>query len=243
MALLEDFRYIIRGGFPENGVLVLRGVPASGKTIFSLTLVNELLERGNRCIYVTTELSPDALKKQVCAEFSWDFERHEREGRLLFLDGYSWRLEKRGQGIVNLSNLTEVGHAFSELVGKGGGKLFFVFDSITSLMLYNDPTNVAKFLQVQVARLRDMGASGLFVMETGIFEEDIINLLSFFVDGFLELKVQDENGVLQSYFRVSSVRNAKHQTLWIPCYIESDGFKFASIGIYIGFPNGPAATH
>lgn len=229
MRVLEDFEKVIDNGLPKGSILLLRGVPSSGKTIFCLTLVKELLENGTRCIYVTTELPPDALKKQAYSEFGWDLAKDEREGRLLFLDGYSWRLGKTGPHVLDLSSLTQVGHSLFELFRKESGRFFFVFDSLTSLMLYNKPANVTQFMQVQVARLREKNAGGVLVLEAGVSDQQTINLLSFFVDGLFELAVREEQGTLHGYFRVFAVRNASHRKSWMPFAICGKGFAFSRL--------------
>jgi KaiC/GvpD/RAD55 family RecA-like ATPase len=229
MQILEDFEKVVDRGLPKGSILLLRGVPSSGKTIFCLTLVKELLEYGTRCIYVTTELPPDALKKQAHSEFGWDLSRDEKEGRLLFLDGYSWRLGKTGPYVLDLSSLTQVGHALFELFRKESGRFFFVFDSLTSLMLYNRPENVTQFMQVQVARLREKSAGGILVLEAGVSDQQTINLLSFFVDGLFELAVREEQGTLHGYFRVFAVRSASHRKNWMPFSISDRGFTFSRL--------------
>ncbi len=75
---IEGFDKLIEGGFPEGSVVLVSGGPGSGKTTFSSQYIWEGLKKGETCVYITTEESPEDIKEDV-KEFGFDFEKHEGE--------------------------------------------------------------------------------------------------------------------------------------------------------------------
>lgn len=232
-ALLSDFEKIIDGGLRENTIYLIRGLPGSGKTSFCVTLLGELLEKGEECVYLTTELSPKDLMKHTKNGFGLDFERYVREGKLLFLDACSWKTGKSGPEVLDVSNLMTVSHELSVLldeVSSNKRKRFFLFfDSITSLLLYNPVEGVVKFLQVLVERMRmacENGVPGIFTVETGIHDKTTVNMASFFMDSIFETRKLPVAEDIIRQFRVMTLKSARHETRWLPIKIDKSGFGF-----------------
>lgn len=232
--LLEEMEKIIEGGLRLNTVYLLRGVPASGKTLFALTVANELMLNGKPVIYLTTELSPEELKESTKAGFGWDFGEFERKGLLLLLDGYSWRLGKADQkerraDITSLSDMSVSLNRWIEEYGRkaNGQRILVVFDTVSSLLLHNDLADVVKFMQLQVARFREAKVSGLLLLEAGISDESVIERLSFFVDGVFETRLRQADSDIERQFRVLAVRRAMHYAGWLPFRPTPGGFEFA----------------
>lgn len=237
MTLLEDFDNIIDGGLQENTLFLLRGIPASGKTLFALSLARELASKGRTVVYLTTELPPADLRENVRHGLGWDITELERSGRLVLLDGYSWRLGKsaREVGQIDLTNLSEASAALNRIVQElqrtvkpGEHPMFFILDTVSSLLMYNDLTTVVKFMQVQVARFRDAHVSALLVLEAGMDDEPLLQKMSFFVDGVFETKLLEAHGEIHRYFRVQALRRAMHYTGWLHFEAASYGFQFTT---------------
>jgi len=56
---------MLGGGFPQERVILVRGGPGSGKTIFSLQFIVEGVKRGERGIYVTLEEPLNSRAREV----------------------------------------------------------------------------------------------------------------------------------------------------------------------------------
>lgn len=233
MGLFSDFERIIEGGLQENTVYLMRGLPGSGKTAFCTTLLKELLEKGKDCVYLTTELSPRDFMAHTKHGFGVDFEPYVKKGKLLFLDACTWKIGKSGPGVINISDLTALGHELSMLLvdvcDKKKERFFLFFDSITSLIIYSPPEIVVKFLQALATRMRETcegGIPGVFTVETGIHDDKIINMMSFFMDGIFETRVVPVDGDIARQFCVATLKSAKHETKWLPTKIDKNGFRF-----------------
>ncbi len=73
---IEGFDELIEGGIPESSVILLSGGPGAGKTTFSSQYIWKGLQKGDTCVYITTEESPEDIKKDV-KEFGFDFSKYE----------------------------------------------------------------------------------------------------------------------------------------------------------------------
>ncbi|MEE6210054.1 ATPase domain-containing protein [Salarchaeum sp. III] len=63
----------LNGGLPENRAYLVTGGPGTGKSTLAMNFLQAGLERGERCLYISTEQSPQGLR-EAFEEFS--FEMH-----------------------------------------------------------------------------------------------------------------------------------------------------------------------
>lgn len=225
MSLLEDFNLLINGGLRNDTIYMVKGVPSSGKTSFGITLLKEFLGKGRKCVYVTTEMDPADIIANAKSSFGLDLEEYAKKGLFFWVDGYSWRLQKKSEVIADIANLSDLSTVINNTLTKEKD-FFLLFDSLTSLFLYNDPEVVTKFTQIQVARFRNKDVLGMLLLEEGVTDKKTTDTLSYFVDGLFETKLQDEQGDLKRYFRVFSMKLASHKTQWMPFQIDNTGFHF-----------------
>jgi circadian clock protein KaiC len=61
---------------------LIAGNPGSGKSIFSLQVLNYAASKGEKCLYMSFEESPDALKSHM-EDFGWTPEEHIENGNLV----------------------------------------------------------------------------------------------------------------------------------------------------------------
>jgi KaiC/GvpD/RAD55 family RecA-like ATPase len=78
---------LIEGGFLEGSANMVTGETGTGKTIFALQFLWEGLKKGDTCIYITLEESPEDIKADAL-EFGWDFSEYESKGlfRIIYHD-------------------------------------------------------------------------------------------------------------------------------------------------------------
>ena len=230
MALLKDFEQIIDNGLTKNTITMLKGVPAAGKTILAVTLAAELLESGKKCLYITTELPPTEVLENA-EIIGKDLSNYVVKGALRFADAYSWRLDVRGDNVINLPDLGQFGHVIKEMMDSQGKGCVVIFDTLTGLMVYHEPEHVIKFMQIQVARFRQNGSFTLIIIETGAVDRNVMRMLTLGVDALVEIKLREERGYLRRYLRVFSAKKAKHRTEWIPFDVTSKGFALRMEGL------------
>lgn len=77
---------MLGGGFPTGRIILVRGGPGSGKTVFSLQFILSGVKNGERGVYVTLE-EPLNLIKANMLSFGWKLENLENKGSFKTVDG------------------------------------------------------------------------------------------------------------------------------------------------------------
>ncbi len=88
---LELFRRLLGISPNDHFYALVSGAPGAGKTIVTYELLWHYLEEGDRSLYITTEDTPQLIMAKM-KRFGWDAEPFLTDGRLAFIDMYSWRL-------------------------------------------------------------------------------------------------------------------------------------------------------
>ena len=97
-----------------------------------------------------------------------------------------------------------------------------IFDSISTLFVYNVENEVVRFLQVNLARIKQMGCFGVWTVEEGIHTPALYNMLRHIFDTILELRFE-ETSILERYMRVHTCKDSTHTTQWFPYEIKDNG--------------------
>lgn len=221
---------VLPEGMPKGSTILNLSPPGSGKTTMLLQFVGSALVRGENAIFITTDSPPREILSKMDS-LSFDASVAFNEGRLMFIDCYSWRLGGgiAMPGILSVSALDDLSslsiHMSEALLRMGGGPAV-AFDSITTLTLHSSPISILKFLEVIFAKFKSAGATVMASMEKGVHEENFVTAVKYMLDGIIESKFEEENGDLARYMRVFSMKNAPHVTKWTKFRIAENGISF-----------------
>ncbi|MFB6294587.1 MAG: RAD55 family ATPase, partial [Candidatus Nanohaloarchaea archaeon] len=182
---------VLSGGFPENASVLLVGPPGAGKTTFINQFVYQGLQEGEKALYITLDSPPEEVR-ETAAYFGWDFDDYG--DNIVFIDGYSWReggdVDARfaieGPSDLDQMNIT-LADAMQEL---GKGRKRVVLDSVSTLVLYTDPSSAVKFLQVVGAKSKASNSNLLMSLEEGVHEQKTISTLNYVADGLLRMEME-----------------------------------------------------
>ncbi len=84
---IEGLDVLLSGGLPKNRTILIVGGPGSGKSVLSTQFLIQGIEKDNEnAIYVSLDYRKNAFMKDM-HNFGWDFAKHEKEGKFLFLEG------------------------------------------------------------------------------------------------------------------------------------------------------------
>ena len=84
---VEGLDVLLSGGLPKNRTILIVGGPGSGKSVLSTQFLIQGIEKDNEnAIYVSLDYRKNAFLNDM-KNFGWDFEKHEKEGKFLFLEG------------------------------------------------------------------------------------------------------------------------------------------------------------
>ena len=142
---------LIGGGFLKGHTILVTGPAGAGKTIFCCQFIWEGLKNGEKCMYITFEELPAEIKADA-ATFGWDFEKYEKEGKLIltFKDPFQTTdISTRLQNEIRQMGITRV-----------------VIDSTSLLGLYfKDPNDIRRELYKLITALKNSGTTSLLTAE------------------------------------------------------------------------------
>jgi len=229
MRTIERFpgssRLVEEDDFPCASMLLI-GPSGIGKTVFAKQFTYGGLLKGEPCIYVSTEESPEDVRKSMEA-FGFDVAPFTAKNTFRIVDCYSWKLEAASQSKYAvkhpsdlLSVLKVIDAAKDEL-----RNIRLVFDSITGLtsICEHNMQDVVRFLQIFLAKIRATDGNAIFVAVPEAHDPQLISHFRLIFDGILEMKEDESGQQIERLFRIFSLKGASHKTTWTPFEITEKG--------------------
>lgn len=148
----------------------------------------------------------------------------EYRDNLIFVDGYTWLTGKSEErfNIESLSNLTELNYKITSAISTLSRPALLIFNSLSPLTLYNSETFVLKFLQLLFAKIKECGALGIFIAQSGVHNQEFYTTMEYLSDGVFDMKMEEDQGNITKFFRIRSLNSVHRDTRWLPFIIDSD---------------------
>ncbi|NUN11218.1 hypothetical protein HUU53_01075 [Candidatus Micrarchaeota archaeon] len=164
-------------------VLVL--VPRSKYLEANVDLVKQLLSKNDAGVFVTTN-KPFSYFEELFSSKKINSEN------LFFIDcvsslvkGSSTRDENAL--FVSPKNLTGISIAINEAINGITGSKFVFFDSVTTLLIYNNSSSMEKFVHFLINRFRINGVTSIFLSLEDDSNPSLISAISRFSDKVITL--------------------------------------------------------
>jgi KaiC/GvpD/RAD55 family RecA-like ATPase len=186
---------VLGSGIPAGTCILLMTPPLIESKLFYMEYIYRGIQANEPGMIVSMDYSPEALKSKA-AEYAWDLDAGEKNGLLRWVDGYSLNAKKdvestnaikRIGGSIALPDLMiGISNIQQEYAAK---KPYYryVFDSLSTLFLYNDPNTVYRFLRVIISKMRMSGGVGFLTLGEGIHNTSVEMTLRYMVDGTIHL--------------------------------------------------------
>jgi KaiC/GvpD/RAD55 family RecA-like ATPase len=224
---------MLGGGIPTGHAISVFGGPGAGKTTFSLQfLYNGATLCDEPGIYVSLDESICDIKRNVEA-FGWDFEKLEKEQKMVFLDASFFKrisdvvkvpedekMDEKHYSISSLRNLIE------DTIQEIGAKRVVVDPMSTLIFQYPDPNERRLAVIDLITTLRSRpDCTSLIVMDlrTSTMEREY-QIEEFLTQGtiILQTMMQPESGLARVGL-IEKMRGAEHDTQLHPYLITKQG--------------------
>jgi KaiC/GvpD/RAD55 family RecA-like ATPase len=205
---------IMNGGIPRGHLVLISGVPGTGKTMMCAQYIYEGLKKfKENGIFLSFEESPDSMRS-VFKEFGWDFEPYEKKGRFNFLKYDPYHIE-------------EVFDLLESVVRDVNAKRV-VIDSISALGLYvRDKADLRRMIFNLSTVLRKLGCTALLVSEIVPGSKGIsrYGVEEFVADSVVVLYYERNNLVFTRAIQVWKMSGSDHSNNLHPYKITKRGIR------------------
>jgi KaiC/GvpD/RAD55 family RecA-like ATPase len=203
--------------FQPKQIILIYGPPGPEKSDLAQQFIFEGLKRGEPAIYITTDHSPQEIR-ELMFNRGWDVTPFEESGQFRFIDCYSWTIHEKDRStsvttIPSPTALSELAIATTMLEQKMPGARI-IFDSMSTILLYNEETSVFKFFQVLASKTKHFGAMMLVLLEEGMHPESVRVTLEHLTDGTIIMKTVPDHQM-----KLERVTN----TDWVSYKITDEG--------------------
>lgn len=192
---IQDLDDIVGGGLAPGTCILLIAPPLIEVHLLCLEYIYRGLTKKDPGLIITMNYSPEDLKIRAL-QYGWTLVRGENENILRWVDGYSLNAKKdvkstetikRISGSIALSDLTIGVTQAQKDFYQNRGYYRFVFDSLSTLFIYNDPNTIYRFLRTIIPKLRVSGGIGFFLLGAGMHDPQIEMTLRYMMDGTMEV--------------------------------------------------------
>jgi len=213
------------GGIPQGHGVLISGNTGTGKSILNIHFVVQGIKEGKNVVYVALEEPVEQVKK-TAREFGFDFDKYEKEGKLIFISHF----------LIDLSNDKLLNDIISA-VDKNGAKRL-VFDSVSSLQSSTlSEEDVRQFLILASRFFKSRGITNLmnflsstnFGAEKGqllaMMETNMMRLSSV-MDGIIVLLYVEREQLIKRLIFILKMRGSWHSNSIFHYEINNKGFNF-----------------
>ncbi|MDP2845393.1 MAG: RAD55 family ATPase [Candidatus Methanoperedens sp.] len=214
------------GGIKKGSNIMLIGPPMSGKE----AILNHIMYQGsakneNAVITVTTRESASHI-------LDW-FKQNKLNLPMSKIGIIDCVTKTLGGAVVDSENikiasspvdLTGIGVKISQFfeeffMKKNIKKIQLHINSLSTILMYSNIQTVFRFLHVFTGRIKAAGAIGIYVIESGMHDEQAIATLKQLFDGMIEIKSEND----KNYIRVMGL--SPKPTPWFEYEIEGANVK------------------
>jgi KaiC/GvpD/RAD55 family RecA-like ATPase len=217
---IPGFDELIEGGFNDNSVNLLAGGPGCGKTLFCLQyLWNGVTKYKENGLFISFEENINDLR-QDAATLGWDFEEHEKKGKMKFVYFHPYELR-------------DIHRELENQVRTVGAKRVVIDSTSVYGMTLETPFEVRKGLFDLTLILKKLGCCALLTTEVadghGSGKLSRFGVEEFLADSIILINFESMGGEFSRSLIVRKMRRAKNNEDIHPLEISGEGLKVHSL--------------
>ncbi|MFH0829921.1 MAG: ATPase domain-containing protein [Candidatus Aenigmatarchaeota archaeon] len=208
---------LLEGGLVKGSTVLLAGGPGTGKTIFCAQFLMEGLKRGEKCLYITLEESPEDIIDD-CMRFGWDLSKYLANCQLKieFKDPLEMVDVKR-EFLDNLCRL----------------KMDRVVIDSTSVMglYFKNPSDIRKNLYQTLQAIKRSGATTVVTAEAPEEGKTItrFGVEEYVTDGVITMHFVGFGGASYHSLQIRKMRRTDHGKDIYPMFINRNGIEIKKL--------------
>jgi KaiC/GvpD/RAD55 family RecA-like ATPase len=192
---IPGFDKLVGGGIPPGTCILMLSPPMAELKLFNLEFVYRGIKDNIPALYVTLDDSPENMRLKAM-RYGWPLENAENNNLLKWIDAYSIHSEadvkdteaiRRVGGPLALSDISIAISGAQSLFKSQSDVYKVVFDSISTLLLYNKPETIYRFLEVITAKIKNTNGVALFTLGEGMHDPHIEMTIRHMMDGTIKL--------------------------------------------------------
>jgi len=203
----------LSGGFDRGANILLFGPPIAGKRVFARMFILTGLKSGEACIMSCTNSTAEE-ESRTFRRLGVDIGEFEEKGLLVYLDFHSRLIGasvtdkpfiRRIPSIIDLASFNVALREVLTEFHRKGLPIRLVFDSISTVMLYNPFQTVSRFLHVTLGRLKSLGSTSLLLLDEGAHSPSDIVTIKGMVDAVVTIKTRNGSRYLKYESEIHNV--------------------------------------
>lgn len=177
----DELNRNIGGGIPPNSLILIEGKDGAGKSILAQRMTYGLLEHGNSCSYISSELNTSGFIEQM-SSMDYDIKFHLLDNKLLFLPMFPF-----------LGN-TKLQPNFLDKLFKEE-KIFMndiiVFDTLSFLMIKDNISQEKSFEIIKKLKsINNLNKTILFCVDPDHLNDKFLTLLRSVADVYFNVEIK-----------------------------------------------------
>lgn len=210
------------GGIKKGSNIMLIGPSMCGKeVILNHAMQGSLTGNENAAIIVTT--------REPAMHMMERFKRNKSclLSKIGFVDCVSKSIQHEAvengniRIVISPADLTNIGVKISQFiqdffVRRNIKKIQLHFNSLSIILMYSNIQTVFRFLHILTGRIKEMGALGIYVVDSGVHSQQTIATLKQLCDGIIEVKFEND----RNFIRIVGLSSLP--TSWFEYKIEGE---------------------
>ncbi len=191
---------LLSDGYPDRSTVLVVGPPGIGKEALGYWFTQTGLTQGDFCLYVTRLSVREVL--QDVKGFGIDMRQ-----KVPF-----WLTSQGGQIKYDINDLAAFSFNVKDVLRQNAGRrIRVVVDSLSSMLMLNQPETIYKLLAQLLEEVKKYDAVLLATLEEGMHKPEVLAAMQQLFDGVLELRLYEEGLKVLPLLRVRKMRGSPPQ--------------------------------